>query len=146
MRFGHPLDFHAVYDIPVDVAVLLVFGEPNRREYLNVLASIARKLRSEDVLRAMRTPGRLRGCTRRLFGRMACEIMVQPTHEPPAIMIAASPIRSVIRLHVSVARHRSYSQTGRCRDAFAAWLIRECPTWHRSSICEHAFWYEGALL
>ena len=55
VRFGHPLDFQAVDDIPVDVAVLLLFGEANRGEYLNVLSSIARQLRSKDVLRAMRT-------------------------------------------------------------------------------------------
>lgn len=55
VRFARRLDFEAVDDLPVDIAVLLLFGEAHRGEYLNVLSTIARQLRSEDVLRMMRS-------------------------------------------------------------------------------------------
>jgi PTS system nitrogen regulatory IIA component len=54
IRFAHPLDFEAIDDIPTDIAFVLLFGENNRSEYLNVLATIARKLQSDGVLPAMR--------------------------------------------------------------------------------------------
>ena len=54
VRFAQPLDFEAIDDVPTDIAVLLLFGETNRGEYLNVLAAIARRLRSDDVLGSMR--------------------------------------------------------------------------------------------
>lgn len=54
IRFSQPLDFDAIDDTPTDIAVVLLFGENNRGEYLNVLASIARRLQSEGVLAAMR--------------------------------------------------------------------------------------------
>ncbi|MBB4482298.1 PTS sugar transporter subunit IIA [Rhizobium etli] len=53
-RFSRPLDFEAIDDIPADIAVLLLFGENNRGEYLNVLSAIARRLQSDGVLTAMR--------------------------------------------------------------------------------------------
>ena len=54
IRFAQPLDFDAIDDIPTDIAFVLLFGENNRGEYLNVLAAIARRLQSEGVLAAMR--------------------------------------------------------------------------------------------
>lgn len=54
VRFSKPLDFEAVDDIPADIAFVLLFGESNRGEYLNVLAMIARKLQSANTLAAMR--------------------------------------------------------------------------------------------
>lgn len=54
LRFAQPVDFEAIDDIPTDIAVVLLFGENNRGEYLNVLAAIARRLQSESVLAAMR--------------------------------------------------------------------------------------------
>jgi PTS system nitrogen regulatory IIA component len=54
VRFVRPLRFEAIDDIPVDIAVLLLFGAANRGEYLNVLAAVARQLRSETLMRAMR--------------------------------------------------------------------------------------------
>ncbi|PDV86460.1 protein-N(pi)-phosphohistidine--sugar phosphotransferase [Rhizobium sp. H4] len=53
-RFSRPLDFEAIDDIPADIAVVLLFGENNRGEYLNVLSAIARRLQSDGVLAAMR--------------------------------------------------------------------------------------------
>lgn len=42
LRFAQPLDFEAIDDIPTDIAFVLLFGENNRGEYLNVLSAIAR--------------------------------------------------------------------------------------------------------
>ncbi|KQV70468.1 PTS sugar transporter subunit IIA [Rhizobium sp. Root1220] len=54
IRFAHPLDFEAVDDVPTDIAFVLLFGNSNRGEYLNVLAAIARQLQSPGVVMAMR--------------------------------------------------------------------------------------------
>ncbi|MBX5100966.1 PTS transporter subunit EIIA [Rhizobium lentis] len=54
IRFAQPLNFEAIDDIATDIAVVLLFGENNRGEYLNVLAAIARQLQSDGVLAAMR--------------------------------------------------------------------------------------------
>ncbi len=54
VRFARPLDFEAVDDVPADIAFALLFGESNRGEYLNVLAAIARKLQSPQIVAAMR--------------------------------------------------------------------------------------------
>lgn len=54
VRFGHPVDFEAIDDIPIDLVFVLLFGENGRSEYLNVLAATARCLRGEGVLAAMR--------------------------------------------------------------------------------------------
>ncbi|MGO4353686.1 PTS sugar transporter subunit IIA [Rhizobium sp. RAF36] len=54
VRFAQPLDFEAIDDVPTDIAFMLLFGENNRGEYLNVLAAIARRLQSEGVLASMR--------------------------------------------------------------------------------------------
>jgi PTS system nitrogen regulatory IIA component len=54
VRFSHPVDFEAIDDVPTDLAFVLLFGEGGRSEYLNVLAAIARRLRAEGVLAAMR--------------------------------------------------------------------------------------------
>lgn len=53
VRFAQPLDFEAIDDLPTDIAFLLLFGQSNRGEYLNVLAAIARRLQSEGVLHSM---------------------------------------------------------------------------------------------
>jgi len=54
IRFAHPLDFEAIDDIKTDIAFMLLFGENNRGEYLNVLAAIARRLQAPGVLESMR--------------------------------------------------------------------------------------------
>jgi len=54
IRFAQPLDFEAIDDINTDIAFMLLFGENNRGEYLNVLAAIARRLQSPGVLESMR--------------------------------------------------------------------------------------------
>ncbi len=54
LRFAKPVDFEAVDDLPTDIAFALLFGEPQRGEYLNALAAIARQLQSPGILMAMR--------------------------------------------------------------------------------------------
>ncbi len=54
VSFARGLDFEAVDDVPTDIAFVLLFGEANRGEYLNVLAAIARQLQAPGVLDAMR--------------------------------------------------------------------------------------------
>ncbi|MBM7045921.1 MULTISPECIES: PTS sugar transporter subunit IIA [Rhizobium] len=54
VRFSHPVDFEAIDDIPTEWAFVLLFGEGARSDYLNVLSAIARRLRTEGVLTAMR--------------------------------------------------------------------------------------------
>jgi PTS system nitrogen regulatory IIA component len=50
-RMAKPVDFEAIDDVPVDVVFLLLMPAENRKDHLNVLASIARQLRSQEVLR-----------------------------------------------------------------------------------------------
>ncbi|GAC1043372.1 PTS sugar transporter subunit IIA [Rhizobium sp. No.120] len=54
VHFAHPVDFEAIDDLPTEWAFVLLFGEGGRSDYLNVLAAIARRLRTEGVLMAMR--------------------------------------------------------------------------------------------
>ena len=54
VHFAHPVDFEAIDDVPTEWAFVLLFGEGGRGDYLNVLAAIARRLRTEGVLAAMR--------------------------------------------------------------------------------------------
>lgn len=50
-----PVEFEAIDDAPVDLIFLLVFDEKRRSEYLKVLASIARKASSEEILSGLRS-------------------------------------------------------------------------------------------
>lgn len=54
VRFAHAVDFEAIDDVQTEWAFVLLFGEAGRSDYLNVLAAIARRLRTEGVLTAMR--------------------------------------------------------------------------------------------
>lgn len=54
IRFARPVDFEAVDDVSTDIAFVLLFGEANRGEYLNVLAAIARQLQTPGILASMR--------------------------------------------------------------------------------------------
>ncbi|TCL68250.1 PTS sugar transporter subunit IIA [Rhizobium sp. BK251] len=54
MRFGQPIDFEAIDDVPVDLAFLLLYGESARGEYLNVLAAVARRLKADGIPDRMR--------------------------------------------------------------------------------------------
>ncbi|NLS17403.1 PTS transporter subunit EIIA [Rhizobium sp. P40RR-XXII] len=54
VRFAHAVDFEAIDDVPTEWAFVLLFGEGGRSDYLNVLAAVARRLRTEGVLTAMR--------------------------------------------------------------------------------------------
>ncbi len=54
VHFAHAVDFEAIDDVPTEWAFVLLFGEGGRSDYLNVLAAIARRLRADGVLTAMR--------------------------------------------------------------------------------------------
>lgn len=49
-RLKKPLDFEAIDETPVDIVCLLLTPPEGRSAHLNVLASIARRLRSPEVL------------------------------------------------------------------------------------------------
>ena len=53
-RMNKAIDFDAIDDIPVDVVFLLLMPAENRKDHLNVLARVARQLRSQEVLEKIR--------------------------------------------------------------------------------------------
>ena len=53
-RMNKAIDFDAIDDIPVDIVFLLLMPAENRKDHLNVLACVARQLRSQEVLRKIR--------------------------------------------------------------------------------------------
>lgn len=55
VRLKKPIDFESIDDIPVDIVCLLLMPGQSSATYLNVLACIARKLRSAKVVRSIRT-------------------------------------------------------------------------------------------
>jgi PTS system nitrogen regulatory IIA component len=54
-RLKEPIGFEAVDEKPVDLVFLLLVPEPAQSQQLNVLASVARRLRDRKVLEALRT-------------------------------------------------------------------------------------------
>jgi PTS system nitrogen regulatory IIA component len=56
-RLKKPIDFESIDDIPVDIVCLLLMPGQNSGGYLNVLASMARKLRSSKVVKSIRQAG-----------------------------------------------------------------------------------------
>lgn len=53
-RMSKAVDFDAIDDVPVDVIFLLLMPAEHRKDHLNVLAQVARQLRSPEVLRQIR--------------------------------------------------------------------------------------------
>ncbi|WEK51673.1 MAG: PTS sugar transporter subunit IIA [Candidatus Kaistia colombiensis] len=53
-RLKKPVDFESVDDIPVDIVCLLLMPGQSSSTYLNVLACMARKLRSSKVVKSIR--------------------------------------------------------------------------------------------
>lgn len=53
-RLKDPVAFDAVDEQPVDLVFLLLVPEPSQSQQINVLASVARKLRDGKVLEAVR--------------------------------------------------------------------------------------------
>jgi PTS system nitrogen regulatory IIA component len=53
-RLKVPVDFEAVDDQPVDLVFLLLVPEPSKGHQVNVLASVARKLRHSKVREELR--------------------------------------------------------------------------------------------
>jgi len=54
-RLKEPVDFEAVDEQPVDLIFLLLVPEPSQSRQINVLASVARKLRDPKVRQELRT-------------------------------------------------------------------------------------------
>jgi PTS system nitrogen regulatory IIA component len=54
-RLQRPLDFNAIDGQPVDIVFLLLLPAAPAGEQLNALASVARRLRDPDAVRAMRS-------------------------------------------------------------------------------------------
>jgi len=54
VRLQKPVDFESIDDTPVDIVCLLLMPGPSSGTCLNVLAAIARKLRSPKVVKAIR--------------------------------------------------------------------------------------------
>lgn len=54
IRLKKPIDFESIDDIPVDIVCLLLMPGQSSGAYLNVLACMARKLRSPKVVKSIR--------------------------------------------------------------------------------------------
>lgn len=55
LRLDMPVDFEAVDDVPVDIVVLLLSPPEERGQSLNVLSCIARSLRGDKMVTAVRS-------------------------------------------------------------------------------------------
>jgi len=53
-RLAKPIDFESIDEVPVDLVFVLLIPEQDTRDHLNVLAAVARQLRSPDILRRLR--------------------------------------------------------------------------------------------
>lgn len=53
-RLAKPIDFEAIDEIPVDIVFVLLVPEQWGKDHLNLLAAVARQLRSPDVLKKLR--------------------------------------------------------------------------------------------
>ena len=53
-RLARPIDFDAIDAGPVDIVLVLLTPVQTHREHLNVLACLARRLRSQEVLQGIR--------------------------------------------------------------------------------------------
>ncbi|WP_018237452.1 PTS sugar transporter subunit IIA [Ensifer sp. BR816] len=54
VRLKKPIDFESIDDVPVDIVCFLLTPTEGSATHLNVLAAIARKLRSPETLRSIR--------------------------------------------------------------------------------------------
>ena len=54
-RLGKLIDFDAIDALPVDIVLVLLTPAEMQKEHLNVLACVARRLRSQDVLQSIRS-------------------------------------------------------------------------------------------
>lgn len=56
-RLAKPIGFESIDGLPVDIVLILLTPAEMRKEHLNVLACMARSLRSQDVLQSIRSAG-----------------------------------------------------------------------------------------
>jgi PTS system nitrogen regulatory IIA component len=54
-RMSKPIDFDAIDDVPVDIVFLLLMPAESTKDHLNALAQVARQLRSQEVLKKIRS-------------------------------------------------------------------------------------------
>ncbi|BCH21136.1 hypothetical protein MesoLjLb_09210 [Mesorhizobium sp. L-8-3] len=62
VRLARPIDFDAIDDIPVDLVFLLLVPADGGKDHLNLLAAVARQLRSPEVLKKLRQAGSAEAC------------------------------------------------------------------------------------
>lgn len=55
LRLKTPIDFESIDNLPVDIIFVLLTPEQGQSQHLNVLALVARRLRSPTVLERLRT-------------------------------------------------------------------------------------------
>ncbi len=53
-RLSKPIDYDAIDGLPVDIVLVLLTPAEAQKEHINVLACLARRLRSQDVLQSIR--------------------------------------------------------------------------------------------
>jgi PTS system nitrogen regulatory IIA component len=53
-RLNRPIDFEAVDEIPVDLVFMLLIPAAGGKDHLNLLAAVARQLRTPDVMLKLR--------------------------------------------------------------------------------------------
>ncbi|MGO4831706.1 PTS sugar transporter subunit IIA [Rhizobiaceae sp. 2RAB30] len=62
VRLARPVDFDAVDETPVDLVFMLLMPADGGKDHLNVLAAVARQLRSPEVLKKLRQAGSAEAC------------------------------------------------------------------------------------
>ena len=55
VRLDKPMEFDAIDDVPVDLLFLMLVPDQAKGDYLKMLASIARTMRVDGMLAAIRT-------------------------------------------------------------------------------------------
>lgn len=62
VRLARPIDFEAIDEIPVDIVFMLLIPADAGKDHLNLLAAVARQLRSPEILKKLRQAGSAEAC------------------------------------------------------------------------------------
>lgn len=62
VRLVRPIDFEAIDEIPVDLVFMLLIPADGGKDHLNLLAAVARQLRSPQVLKKLRQAASAEAC------------------------------------------------------------------------------------
>jgi PTS system nitrogen regulatory IIA component len=68
-RLRKTVDFESIDGLPVDLVLALLTPDDRQKDHLNALACVARRLRSQEVLQAMRAAR----STEQLYAALTCE-------------------------------------------------------------------------